>query len=260
MGLFDKKYCDVCGEKIGLLGNRKLSDGNLCKDCARKLSPWFSDRRQSTVMEIKAQLAYREDNRIAVASFRATKTFGSGQCVFIDEFTRSFIIGYSGRFEQDNPDVVSLDAITGIEIEEIEHKKEVYQKDAEGKDVSFNPRKYAFSYDIKLRIHVNIPYFDEMSYQVNTFSIDTGVPPMLNGVQTSQPMYNLKFKECMEKAEEIKAALLAKEAPAEKAPAEEAAPEAASAPAAAPVTCPGCGATVAPDEKGRCPYCRSQLI
>ena len=41
MGLFDKKNCDICGEKIGLLGNRKLDDGNLCKNCARKLSPWF---------------------------------------------------------------------------------------------------------------------------------------------------------------------------------------------------------------------------
>lgn len=37
MGFFDKKYCDVCGEKIGLLGNRKLEDGNLCKNCAAKL-------------------------------------------------------------------------------------------------------------------------------------------------------------------------------------------------------------------------------
>ena len=63
MGLFDKKYCDICGEKIGLLGNRKLENGNLCKTCAKKLSPWFSDRRNSTVEEIKAQLAYREENR-----------------------------------------------------------------------------------------------------------------------------------------------------------------------------------------------------
>ena len=47
MGLFDKKYCDICGEKIGLLGNRKLENGNLCKNCAKKLSPWFSDRRSS---------------------------------------------------------------------------------------------------------------------------------------------------------------------------------------------------------------------
>ena len=27
MGLFDKKYCSICGEKIGLLGNRKLETG-----------------------------------------------------------------------------------------------------------------------------------------------------------------------------------------------------------------------------------------
>ena len=56
MGLFDKKICDICGEKIGLLGNRKLDDGNLCKDCAKKLSPWFEDRRHSTVEDIKRQL------------------------------------------------------------------------------------------------------------------------------------------------------------------------------------------------------------
>jgi len=63
MGLFDKKYCDICGEKIGLLGNRKLENGNLCKNCAKKLSPWFSDRRNSTVEEIRAQLTYREENQ-----------------------------------------------------------------------------------------------------------------------------------------------------------------------------------------------------
>ena len=45
MGLFDKKNCDICGEKIGLLGNRKLDDGNLCKNCDSKLSPWFEERR-----------------------------------------------------------------------------------------------------------------------------------------------------------------------------------------------------------------------
>ena len=82
MGLFDKKYCDICGEKIGLLGNRKLEDGNLCKDCAKKLSPWFSDRRSSTVAEIKEQLEYRERNKEAVAKFHITRTLGSstGYC------------------------------------------------------------------------------------------------------------------------------------------------------------------------------------
>ena len=59
LGLFDafkKKQCDICGGEIGLLGNRKLEDGNLCKKCAAKLSPWFDDRRNSTVEEIKEQI------------------------------------------------------------------------------------------------------------------------------------------------------------------------------------------------------------
>lgn len=54
--LFEKKICSVCGGEIGLLGNRKLEDGNLCKNCAKKLSPWFSDRRHSTVMKSKSSL------------------------------------------------------------------------------------------------------------------------------------------------------------------------------------------------------------
>ena len=29
MGLFDAKYCSICGEKISLMGNRKLEDGNM---------------------------------------------------------------------------------------------------------------------------------------------------------------------------------------------------------------------------------------
>ena len=84
MGLFDKKYCDVCGEKIGLLGNRKLEDGNLCKNCAGKLSPFFSERRRSTVEEIREQLAYREANQELVAAFNPTKVLGGDMKIYFD--------------------------------------------------------------------------------------------------------------------------------------------------------------------------------
>lgn len=60
MGLFDKKDCSICGAKIGLLGNKKLKDGNMCKDCAGKLSVWFQDRSDSTVLEIQNQLGVRK--------------------------------------------------------------------------------------------------------------------------------------------------------------------------------------------------------
>ena len=85
MGLFDKKFCGVCGGKIGLFGNRKLEDGNLCKDCAAKLSPWFSERRHSTLEDIKGQLAYREENKAAVSAFHTTRSLGKNYKVYLDE-------------------------------------------------------------------------------------------------------------------------------------------------------------------------------
>lgn len=38
MGLFEKKYCDLCGDKVNALTRQKLSDGYLCSDCKHKLS------------------------------------------------------------------------------------------------------------------------------------------------------------------------------------------------------------------------------
>ena len=106
MGLFDKKYCSICGEKIGLFGNRKLEDVNLCKDCAKKLSPWFSDRRNSTVAEIKEQLEYRERNKEDVARFHTTRTLGSSTRILLDEDAQKFMVTYARNIQDANPDVL----------------------------------------------------------------------------------------------------------------------------------------------------------
>ena len=81
MGLFDKKFCDICGEKISLLGNRKLEDGNMCKDCARKMSPFMTGRRQTTVAEMKEHFAYREENRSKLRAFSPAQSFGESEKV-----------------------------------------------------------------------------------------------------------------------------------------------------------------------------------
>ena len=91
MGLFDKKNCDICGEKIGILGNRKLDNGNLCKKCAGKLSPWFEERRHSTVDDIKEQLDYREENKNAVRNFKITREF-SGKILAYKYRTGFFLL------------------------------------------------------------------------------------------------------------------------------------------------------------------------
>ena len=177
MGLFDKKYCDICGEKIGLLGNRKLENGNLCKNCARKLSPWFSDRRGSTVEEIRAQLAYRAENQEKVAAFHTTRTLGADPKVLLDEDAGKFMVTRARNLAEANPDVLDFADVTGCNLDIDESSTELKRKDNDGKEVSYNPPRYEYSYDFYITIFVNNPYFNEMRFQVNSSSIDITPPP-----------------------------------------------------------------------------------
>ena len=129
MGLFDKKYCDICGEKIGLLGNRKLENGNLCKNCAQKLSPWFSDRRNSTVEEIKAQLDYREENQKKIAAFHTTRTLGADTKVLLDEDAGKFMVTRARNLVEANPDVLDFADVTGCNLDIDESRTELKRED-----------------------------------------------------------------------------------------------------------------------------------
>ena len=135
MGLFDKKYCDICGEKIGLLGNRKLEDGNLCKNCAAKLSPFFSERRRSTVEDIKRQLAYREENEKLVRDF--------------------------------NPDVIKLSQVVAVDTNIKENREEIFFEDSDGNRKSYQPPRYECDYEFDVVIRVNSPWFDSIELEIS---------------------------------------------------------------------------------------------
>lgn len=168
MGLFDKKYCDVCGEKIGLLGNRKLEDGNLCKNCAKKLSCWFNERRHSSVDEIKAQLAYREENKKKVEQFRVTRTIGDEWNVLFDEEHRWFTVTRaSSPNVGENPDILDYSAITGCRFDIDECRNEIYRQNSEGKRESYDPPRYKYAYNFDFVINVDNPYFDEIKFRLN---------------------------------------------------------------------------------------------
>lgn len=169
MGLFDKKYCDVCGEKIGLLGNRKLEDGNLCKDCAKKLSPFFSERRASTVEEIKQQLAYREENKKQLAFFNPTHIIGSDKKVYIDENARKFIVTSSSNWRESNPDIIELSQVTSCNIDIEEDRDEIKQTDSQGNKVSYNPPRYKYEYEFNVEISVNSPWFTTIKFELTNF-------------------------------------------------------------------------------------------
>ncbi len=172
MGLFDKKYCDICGEKIGLLGNRKLEDGNLCKECASKLSPWFNERRHSSIEDIKAQLEYREQNKQKIGQFHVTRTLGSSWKVLLDENNRWFTVTRSTNpGTAENPDILNFTDITGCRMEVDEDRDEIYRSTNNGNRESYNPPRYKYSYNFDIIINVSNPYFDEIKFRVNESTI-----------------------------------------------------------------------------------------
>ena len=193
MGLFDKKYCDICGEKIGLLGNRKLEDGNMCKDCAKKLSPFFSERRSSTVAEIKQQLAYREQNKQVLAGFSPMFTFGEDYKIYIDPMKQSFVVSRRnpGSWSDENPDVIPLSSVTGCNLRVDEDREEIYTQGKDGERVSYNPPRYKFTYDFYIDINVNNPYFDEITARLNDSDVEgMGTMEYNRYQQTAQQVIN----------------------------------------------------------------------
>lgn len=251
MGLFDKKFCSICGEKIGLLGNRKLEDGNLCKHCAAKLSPFFSDRRRSTVEDIKAQLQYREENKTAVAAFHTTRSFGSDTKILIDEDARKFVVTRARNLAEANPDVLDYAMVTGVDVEIDEDTNEEYRQDKDGHSVSYNPPRYEYSYDFTVVIRVNHPYFDTIRVQLNASSVSTTDNAVI-AAQKPNPEYNAEYRQYKEMCDEVKATLMG---------ARQQARDEAAASAAPPTVarCPYCGANSTPDASGCCAYCGSPL-
>lgn len=270
--LFEKKECSVCGGEIGLLGNRKLENGNLCKNCAAKLSPWFSDRRQSTVEEIQEQLAYREANREKVAVFRTTRTLGEHTKVLLDEDAGLFMVTSARNLEEANPDVMSFSDVTGCKLDINEDKTEIEYKDRDGERQSFNPRRYAYSYDFYIVINVNNPYFSEIRFRLNSESVDNDEETLLDGPdamrRSRSGMYrafdgmrgisitsnaeevrsSVEYQQYEAMGMEIRDALLQIRQQVREEAVAAATPKIA-------VTCPYCGATTTPDASGCCEFC-----
>ena len=180
MGLFDKKYCDICGNEIKLLGNRKLDDGNMCKDCAAKLSVWFTGRRHTTVAAIKEQLEYRARNEELLKSFNPTKIIGKRYKVYIDENKRQFAVTSSSNWRGANPDLISFDDVRDIKITIDEDRDEEKYKDANGNSVSYDPPKYEYEYRFDVNISVNNKFFDDMDFELTSDRPDNPVDEVYN--------------------------------------------------------------------------------
>ena len=244
MGLFGKKYCDICGKKIGLFGTKKIEDGNICGDCADRLSPWFDGRRHSTLEEIRQQLAYREENKKAVAAFQQTLQLGDYYRILLDENAGTFMVVRESQLymlETVNPDVFRLSDIKDARLNITDTRSELYTTDREGNKEPYNPRRFRYTYRFYLHIDMEHPYVDDIEFQLNEYPLEIEGPERSYSLFGSgfNPTRDYDYRSLKRMGEEIVGKLLNGRQQEE---AEEQTPEPASQPAGD--TCPYCGSPV----------------
>lgn len=281
MGLFDvfkKKDCEICGKEVGMFGYKKLEDGEICKECVKLLSPWFDDRRHSTVEQIKAQLAYREENQVALNTFRPTVAYGEGYTLraeLVNGVPTRFVVERTDSYKEENADLINFKDVTSFNIDVRESDREQKRQNSEGEMVSYVPPRYEYSYDFYAEIHVNHPYFDDIRFEINRDTVNLETIEHRSGSggslfrssfdPTLYPEYRQYRKECDELEELFRAGMQgialngyahAVQPVQQAVPVQQPAVEPIPTPAA-PKFCPNCGAHV--DGGKFCQSCGSKL-
>lgn len=202
--LFEKKVCDLCGGEIGMLGNKKLEDGNCCKECAGKLSSWFDERRHSTVEQIRRQIEAREENRRNLQSWRHDLVFGEYQKLYVrcqGGVPESFLICSSANYQEANADIIPFRLVTSCDPDIRETHKELKQKNSQGEEVSYNPPRFEYSYEFYVKLMISgIEYIDDMRMRLNrnTLKLETTRKNTGRGLLFSQafdPMHYPEYRE-----------------------------------------------------------------
>ena len=179
MGLFDrfkKQDCEICGKEVGMFGYKKLEDGEICKDCVKLLSPWFEDRRHSTVAQIKEQIAYRQRNAKELESFTISRQIGEEAYIMyieeVDDIPTRFFVTNCSDYMAANPDIISFKDVVSCVTDVNEWDDEITQRDSEGNMVSCRPPRYKHHYDFFIKMEIrNNPYFDEIKFRINSSDI-----------------------------------------------------------------------------------------
>lgn len=207
--LFAKKICDICGGEIGLLGNKKLEDGNCCKDCAKKLSPWFDERRHSTIEQIKSQLAYREQNAKELEGFSADAVIGDYYKMFVelkDGVPYRFVVSGSDDFKAQNADIIMFKNVSSCDLKIRDSRTEQKYTNDKNERVSYNPPRYEYHYDFYIELGIaNTPWFDDINLRINrsTLTLETVSRGNSIFIKDFDPMLYPEYRELKAMCDEI---------------------------------------------------------
>lgn len=253
--LFEKKSCSICGEEIGLLGNRKLADGNCCKKCAAKLSPWFGERKTSTVEQIREQLDYRARNAEELKSFNVTKVIGEYGKIYIEEvegIPTRFFVTYETDYLDENPDIIPFENVMSCTVDIEDNDEELLREGKDGEMVSYNPPRFQHHYNFFIDMVIrNTPWFETVRFNVNDEDVTIEIVKGYAGSSAKDAVTlreEKRYRAYEQMCENICQAVERSRCGVQAKTAEE---------SAVPAFCPACGA---PNDGSRfCQFCGSKL-
>lgn len=193
--MFEKKVCSICGKESGLLGNRKLEDGNLCKECTSKLSPWYEERRHATVQKIKNHLDWREENKKILQKIDIRKSFGEYYKVHIGYqgvYPAYFLVSKEQDYVAENADVFFFANLKDCRLDVSEHCTELTKLDENKQRVSYNPPRYEYRYDFNVVLGVDTVYCNEIKFKLNKHPIKVEIEKRRN--VTQDPTIDVKYQ------------------------------------------------------------------
>ena len=107
---------------------------------------------------------------------------------------------------ENNPDIVDLSQISSCRLHIEQDRTEEQYRDNEGNLQDYNPPRYKYSYDYTIKLGINSPWFDDMDFRLNNFSVSDDdrmkmmemenlgnqIVAALTGMPYSQPMNGMQ--------------------------------------------------------------------
>ena len=155
---------------------------------------------------------------------------------------------------RENGLILNYSQLTGSHLDIDEGRRKLRRTGKDGKQVSYDPPRYEYSYNFDFTITVDTPYFDEMSFRLNPRPIilESEAPSVFSLVRSIDPSYNIEYRRYIQLADEMRAAVDQARAVSHAAPTANRAQNIPTPAAFVEWICPACGGS----NTGKfCEYC-----
>ena len=155
---------------------------------------------------------------------------------------------------RENGLILNYSQLAGSHLDIDEGRRELRRTDKDGKQVSYDPPRYEYSYNFDLTVTVNSPYFEEMKFRVNPrpVMLESEAPRGFSIARTIDPTYNIEYRRYIQLADEMRAAVDQARAVSHAAPTANRVQNIPTPAASVEWICPACGGS----NTGKfCEYC-----